>query len=113
MNVHGLWNGKGKDDAPERIIQSNIIRQFIDKVGGEKILCGDFNLNPETESIKILEKDMRNLVKDYAVTSTRTSLYKKPGKFADYIFTSRGINIKDFKVLPEEVSDHSALVLEI
>lgn len=113
MNVHGLWNGKGKTDAPERIAQSKIIREFMDKAPNPKILCGDFNLNPDTESIKILEEGMNNLIKDYSVKSTRTSLYEKPGKFADYIFTSPDIEVKDFKVLPEEVSDHSALYLEI
>lgn len=113
MNVHGLWNGKGKNDTPERIAQSNIIREFMDRTEDPKILCGDFNLNPDTESVKILEKDMKNLVKDHSITSTRTSLYEKQGKFADYIFTSPDINIKTFEVLPEEVSDHSALSLEI
>ncbi len=113
MNVHGLWNGKGKNDAPERIAQSKIIRECMDRALSPKILCGDFNLNPDTESIKIVEEGMRNLVKDYSVNSTRTSLYEKPGKFADYIFTSPDIKVKDFKVLPEEVSDHSALYLEI
>jgi endonuclease/exonuclease/phosphatase family metal-dependent hydrolase len=113
INVHGLWNGMGKNDTPERIAQSNMIREFMDKAEGRKILCGDLNLNPDTESVKLLERGMRNLVKDYGVTSTRTSFYEKPGKFADYIFTSTDIEVKDFKVLPDEVSDHAALFLEI
>lgn len=113
MNVHGLWNGMGKNDSPPRISQSNIIRKFMDGVSGSKILCGDFNLNPDTESIKILENGMKNLVKDYNITSTRTSFYAKPGKFADYMFVSPDIEVKDFKVMPEEVSDHSALFLEM
>lgn len=113
MNVHGLWNGKGKTDTPERLAQSRIIKEFMDKTEGMKVLCGDFNLNPDTESVEILEKGMVNLVKEYHVTSTRTSYYEKPGKFADYIFTSPSIEVKDFKVLPDEVSDHAALFLEI
>ncbi len=117
MNVHGLWNGKGKEDVAEKINQSKIIREFMDKIEDPKILCGDFNLNPNTESIKILEKGMKNLIKDYFISSTRNSIYfSKPGKtekFADYIFTSDNIVVKDFRVLPEEVSDHSALYLEI
>lgn len=112
MNVHGLWNGKGKNDTPERIAQSNTIREFMDTTENQKILCGDFNLNPDTESIKIVEGGMKNLVRDYSITSTRTSFYEKPGKFADYIFTSPDIVIKDFMVLPDEVSDHSPLFIE-
>lgn len=113
MNVHGLWNGKGKDDSPARIAQSKIISEFMDKTDTSNILCGDFNLNPDTQSVEILEKNMRNLIKDYSITSTRTSFYKKPIKFADYIFVSNDIGVKNFKVLPDEVSDHSALFLEI
>ena len=55
---------------------------------------------------------MRNLIADYHVTSTRSQLYKKDIKFADYILTSPGIKVKDFKVLPDEVSDHLALELD-
>ncbi|MCX6703069.1 MAG: endonuclease/exonuclease/phosphatase family protein [Candidatus Zambryskibacteria bacterium] len=117
LNVHGLWNGKGKMDTPERITQSKIIRECMNNIVGSKILCGDFNLNPGTESVKIVEDGMRNLIKDYSIPSTRTSIYySKPGKtekFADYIFTSPDISVKDFKVLPEEVSDHAALFLEV
>lgn len=90
-----------------------MIRGFVDKTDNPKILCGDFNLNPDTESLSIIEKGMKNLIKDYSITSTRTSLYEKPGKFADYCFISPDIEVKDFKVLPEEVSDHAALYLEI
>lgn len=113
INVHGMWTGTGKNDTPERITQSNIIKNYMNEVKGLQILCGDFNLNPETESILILEKGMQNLIKDYSITSTRSGFYKKEGKFADYIFLSPEIKVKEFKVLPEEVSDHSALFLEI
>ncbi|MDB5194672.1 MAG: Endonuclease [Parcubacteria group bacterium] len=113
MNVHGLWNGKGKTDTPERIAQSRRIREFMDKAKGSKIVCGDLNLEPDTESVRIVEEGMRNLIKEYRVTSTRTSLYDKAGRFADYVFTTPDIEIRDFKVLPDEVSDHAALLLEI
>lgn len=113
MNVHGLWNGKGKTDTPERLAQSRIIKEFMNKIETPKILCGDFNLNPDTESVRILEEGMKNLVRDYSITSTRTSFYTKPGKFADYIFTSPDIAVKDFRVMTEEVSDHAALFLGV
>ena len=55
---------------------------------------------------------MRNLIAEFGITSTRSSLYTKPLRFADYMFVSNGIEVKDFKVLPDEVSDHLALYLE-
>ncbi len=54
---------------------------------------------------------MRNLVKEYRVTSTRSQLYKKPDKFADYILVSPEVIVEDFKVLEEEMSDHLPLLL--
>lgn len=112
LNVHGLWNGAGKTDSPARISQSQRIRDFVDTLNTPKILCGDFNLRPDTESIRILENGMNNLVNQFNVTSTRTNLYQKTEKFADYIFTSPDINIHKFEVLQDEVSDHTPLFLE-
>ncbi len=111
-NVHGLWNGKGKGDSEERLEQSRAIKSFVDSSRGHKIICGDFNLSPDTESVSILDEGMRNLIKEYNVASTRTSLYPKSIRHADYIFVSPDINVKEFKVLPDEVSDHSPLFLE-
>lgn len=111
-NVHGLWNGRGKTDTAERLLQSQKIKEFMDSVDGKKVLCGDLNLRPDTQSLKILERGMSNLIKKYDIQSTRTSLYTKPERHADYIFTSLDLPVLDFKVLPNEVSDHAALYLE-
>ncbi len=114
MNFHGLWNGKGKTDSPERIAQSEKIVEFLKTIKGEYVFCGDFNLLPDTESISIIEKTgARNLVKENGITSTRTALYTKPEKFADYIFVSKGVKVKEFKVLHDVVSDHAPLYIEI
>ncbi len=113
VNFHGLWNGKGKGDSSERLEQSRKIIETLKSIEGEIILCGDFNLNPDTESLAIIEAaGLRNLVKEFGITSTRTSFYKKEGKFADYVMVSKGIKVKDFKVLPDEVSDHAPLMLD-
>jgi len=111
LNVHGLWNGKGKTDTLERLIQSRKIRGFMDSLKDPKILCGDFNLKPDTESISILEKGMENLIKSYNIHSTRTVLYPKEEKFADYIFISPEIKVNNFEVLKNVVSDHAPLLL--
>jgi endonuclease/exonuclease/phosphatase family metal-dependent hydrolase len=78
------------------------------------VLCGDFNLLPESESLLMLEQyGLRNLIREFGITSTRTSLYPKEGRFADYAFISEGIQLKSFEVLPDEVSDHAPLLIEI
>ena len=111
MNVHGLWNGLGKTDSDDRLEQSRRIKQFMDTVKTPKILCGDFNLRPETTSISILKEGMNDLIGKHGITSARTQLYDKPEKYADYIFTSPKINVIDFKVWRDVVSDHNPLYL--
>lgn len=114
INFHGLWNGNGKTDSEDRITQSKNILEFTKNISGDFVLCGDFNLLPETESIKMLEASgLKNLIKEYGVTSTRTSYYPKEEKYADYVLVTKEVHAKDFKVLPEEVSDHAALLLEL
>lgn len=116
-NYHGLWVNGPKTDSPERIEQSKRIREFLDSFKIPRIICGDFNLLPETESVKILEKGMRNLINEFKVESTRTPLYRhynNPDEpnFADYIFTSQDVEIQKFEVLPDIASDHAPLLLE-
>jgi exonuclease III len=114
VNFHGLWNGKGKNDTEDRLEQSRNIVSFIKTISGPVVLCGDFNLLPETESLQMISRELgyRDLISEYGITSTRTSLYTKPNKYADYVFVSPEIIVENFAVLPDEVSDHAPLFLE-
>lgn len=113
MNVHLTHRPEGKKDSKKRVKQINTIIDFMNTFDCPKILAGDFNLLPDTECIKMLEScGLRNLVKDYSIQSTRTELYKKELRFADYIFVSPEINVKEFKVLKDVVSDHAPLYLD-
>lgn len=113
INFHGLWNGGGKGDSEDRLNQSRNIRKFIDGLETQHvILIGDYNLEPDTESIAILAKGMRNLITEYGITSTRSHYYSKPVKFADYAIVSPEVKIEKFAVLQYPVSDHLPLLLE-
>jgi len=113
-NFHGLWNREGKDDTNDRIEQSDKVIDFLKTIENDYVLCGDFNLNPNTESLKkFTDFGLRNLIVEYGITSTRTRFYEKENKFADYVFVSPEVTVKDFQVLPDEVSDHAALLVEI
>jgi exonuclease III len=113
VNFHGLWNGQGKGDSDDRLLQSDNILNFVKNITNPQVICGDFNLRPDTQSLKKFEDSgFRNLIKEYGITSTRTSLYTKPEKFADYTFVSDGITVNNFEILPEEVSDHAAMYLD-
>jgi len=114
-NVHGFWVKGSMDDSPERILQSKKIIKFFNGRNSAKILCGDFNLSPGIKSVAMIEKDFRNLTKEYKVKSTRSKHYKPKtdmGRITDYTFISPEVKLVDFRVLGKEVSDHLPLLLE-
>ncbi len=116
-NYHGIWRPGGKLDSPERLEQSQDLMRFLDRYGMAKVLCGDFNLEPDTKSLHILEQGMQNLVKQHAVTSTRTPLYREfdnpeVGQYADYALVTPDVMVNEFRVLPDVVSDHAPLYLD-
>ncbi len=113
MNVHGHWDPSGKSDTADRLEQSKIIIDFIKSTGPvPKILVGDFNLLPDTESIKMIEGHFTNLITKYNIPTTRTELYKGDDKHADYAFVSDEILVEGFEALPDVVSDHVPLALQ-
>ena len=118
MNIHGVHVEQGKIDTPERIRQMEKIRDIVSFLNRryenpDMILCGDFNLNPNTFCIDMIE-DMgfRNLITEFGITNTRSSLYSKKERYADYIFVSNGILVNSFNVLDVEISDHLPLMLD-
>lgn len=115
-NLHGLWNGQGKSDSPNRIQQSYQITSFLKQVSGKKILGGDFNLLPNTESLQIIKTGLIDLITQYNIQSTRSHYYRHYGEndsnFADYMLVSPDITVQDFKVLSDAVSDHLPLYLD-
>ncbi|MFA6513862.1 MAG: endonuclease/exonuclease/phosphatase family protein [Patescibacteria group bacterium] len=112
-NLHGLWQKDTKKlDTPERLVQSKKIKDFLATKKGRQIICGDFNLLPDGKSIEILEQGMKNLVKEYNIQSTRSKFYQNGPRFADYILVSTNINVVDFKVFQDDVSDHLPLMLD-
>lgn len=113
-NFHGLWKkGRGKEDTHERLEQSMLLMNSLPG-NAPTVLVGDFNLLPDTESVAMIERSgFRNLIREYGITSTRTELFPKEySPFADYAFV-KGIEVEGFRVLPDVVSDHAPLVLEI
>ena len=114
MNIHGLWQGGGKEDTPERMYQSQRIVEFLSATNGKKVLVGDFNLLPDTRSIRAIEDaGMLNLIRINNIQSTRSSFYARAskGKFADYAFVSKDVKVEEFRVLQDEISDHLPLYL--
>lgn len=124
ITLHGNSQPADKRDSPKRLEQSQKILNFLAPRDGEKIVIGDFNLYPDTESIRLFEKaGFRNLITEHGITSTRGShmhvLFPEYEngpygfqEFADYAFTSPGINVDAFTVPDAPVSDHLPMILD-
>jgi endonuclease/exonuclease/phosphatase family metal-dependent hydrolase len=112
VNFHGLADRNGREDSDERIDQSNKLKEFLAAVTGLKIVCGDFNLTINTKSLAIIDEGMRNLIKEFGITSTRNHYFPYPDKFCDYILIDKDVKLKGFAVLDDEISDHLALRLD-
>lgn len=117
-HMHGLWVEQGKADIPERTEQAhafaNMIRQ-VANTGDAIVACGDFNVLPGSDTFEILGSlGLCDLVTGRGYSSTRSNLYEKPGKFADYLMVSEDLIRADFKIVRDPVvSDHCPLVLTI
>lgn len=117
VNIHGTAFPGDKLDTQFRIEHAIKLKEFLKTKSGAKIVTGDFNLLPETQSIKILEDNMRNLIKEFHIEKTRSNLspYAKRDdfqKFADFTFVSNDISVKTFQVPDIEISDHLPMILE-
>lgn len=117
FNFHGTPVPGDKLDTNKRLTEIKKLKEIIDSKQGAKILVGDFNLLPETKSIKIIEENMKNLIKEFKIQRTRSKLSPFYGgsdfqKFADYTFVSKDVELKSFEVPKTEISDHLPMILE-
>lgn len=115
-NIHGVPGPGSKLDTEQRIKQSMIVRDLLRLDNNEKILVGDFNLLPETRSVKMLEESLDNLISRFGISKTRSKLSPWFGKpdfqgFADFSFVSKGIEVISFEVPDLEISDHLPMIL--
>jgi len=130
INLHGLAHPPdhlarlektphflGHRDTPERLAQSEKILRFLEKERGAKILCGDFNLRPETQSFTMLEAGMRNLMREFHVERTRSRRSPHFGKenfdpLVDYVLVSHDVEVQSLTAPDIDISDHLPLILE-
>ncbi len=116
-SVHGKAQPGDKLDTPVRIKQSENIINFFKTKTGPKIIGGDFNLYPDTKSVKMFEEaGYKNLIRDFGIKNTRNRLswerFNNIQYFADYCFVSPEVKVKSFEVPKVEVSDNEPLILD-
>ena len=118
-NVHGLPLPGHKRDTPERLAQSRGLIEFMDGKTGPRIIGGDFNMFPDTESIELFaQAGYRDLVTEFQIPTTRNHLAwdrfpDNPQKFADFVFIDPSLQLQKFEVVDNEISDHLPLIVEV
>jgi endonuclease/exonuclease/phosphatase family metal-dependent hydrolase len=118
IHTHGLRDLAGKMDTPARFAQANRLAELVEQIaepGDRVVLCGDFNVEPASETFEILRRvGLHDLVAARGFSGTRSSHYAKPGRFADYMLVNDIVEVRSFDVVTEPVvSDHCPLLLEI
>ena len=107
INIHGIWNENKLGDL--RTI--NQINSLLLKVRDDipSIVVGDFNLLPNSLSISIVNRRMKNLIEEYNIKNTR---YGTENMICDYVFVNNKIKVNDFRVVDSDISDHLPIILD-
>ncbi len=111
LNHHGYHVAEHKNGNAETDQHMKIIYDYAQKISEPILITGDFNLSPDSQSLKDLNKDYRNLCIEHNIQTTRNALSSKT-ETCDYIFVNDSIHVQHFGVLPDVISDHAALVIE-
>ena len=118
-NVHGPALPGEKLDNTDRIEQSRSLIDCFSARPGRKIIGGDFNILPDTQSIGMFaEESYVDLIKEWDIPTTRNRLAWEnyPGRelyYSDYVFVSPDVKVKNFIVPQNEISDHLPMILDI
>ncbi len=113
FNTQGIWGTDGRDNE-RRIKMGKAIRNRI-KREKNVILSGDFNVNPDTQTIGYIEDELVNVSKNATTTSFNLKIKTAPGfdtAVVDMVFTSPNIKVLSEECPNIEISDHLPLVCE-
>lgn len=110
LTTHGYHVAAHKLGNEETLKACRQIANYIRTLSEPVILTGDFNLAAESESMRIFDGQLKNLIREYDVRTTRNHLTAKT-EACDFILT-RGIEETTFVALDDVVSDHKALVAD-
>ncbi len=114
LNLHGIWGLDGGDNPDRLEMSEKIIGVIRDKLS--LVLMGDFNVRPDTQTIRNIEKHLVNVFKDELTTSFNMRHKTNPGyatAVVDMFFATSDLTIVSHCCPDDDVSDHKPLVVMI
>lgn len=111
INHHGYHVPQHKRGDDFTLKACRQISDYAKSLEGPVIITGDFNLEPGSESLAILEATFRNLSTEHELQTTRNYLTHK-SEVCDYIFVNDKVVVNDFYASDIVASDHQGLVLD-
>jgi endonuclease/exonuclease/phosphatase family metal-dependent hydrolase len=111
LNHHGYHIHGSKAGDHESLEAMQHIARVIGTLGGPVILCGDFNLAPDSESLTIINEKLTNLSVKHGLKRTYNQ-FNSIDEVCDYIFVNDQVKVQRFKMSEALISDHKALLLE-
>lgn len=114
FNTQGVWGKDGRDNE-RRIEMGRVIAEAV-RDAANVILAGDFNVNPDTESVSRIERELGNVFKD-GLASTFNMKQKTNPVFAtavvDMVFVSPTMTVVSKSCPNVNVSDHLPLLVTL
>lgn len=114
LNYHGIWT-KDKMGNETTVNACKRISEIAAEVEYPSIICGDFNLFPDTESMRVFEDKYVNLMNKFDIRTTRpdSNAFKDNKRnVVDYVLCSKGLQVNDLTVIESDVSDHLPVVVD-
>lgn len=114
LNYHGIWT-REKNGNEMTLKACQKILDLAKEVDYATIIVGDFNLFPDTPSMRVFYNDFTSLVDKYNILTTRpksNELSHLKRNVVDYVLVSKDIKVNSFMVLDSEASDHLPLILD-
>lgn len=118
LTTHGAW-APTPIEHPHQTTQGEKIINYLKTVTNPFIFSGDFNLSTDQPLIQKISGLARNLIIENQIKNTLNprlhhvkELFPK-GVAVDYIFTSTDLQVKNFTVLEDDLSDHLGLTAKI
>lgn len=111
VNHHGYWQPTPVGNETTTEVMKRV-GEIVKELDGPVVMCGDLNVIHEAPAMRELDF-LRDLTHENGIKNTLSGL-KFSGEVAcDHILVNDAVEVMDFKVLDDLVSDHKALAVEI